>query len=152
MVTNTANDPSHERVKHTKPSLQINLSISTVLWVLSHLAQWHNVLAFKTSRSAGTSRKYLEKHKHFRDDPLACWYTSGMAGMLAQLKDPWHRQTNDNTPLSQSGKTLLAHTDDVVSLWLIMVYMVMKLMSFLSQSRRETSPHSENWPNPINRK
>ena len=45
-------------------------------------------------------------------------------------------------------KTLMAHTDDVVGLWLMMVYMVMKLMSFLSQSRQETSQHSETGPTP----
>ena len=91
------------REKNTlKSSLQTIWAISTVLWILSHLAQWHNVLTFRTSRTAGTSRKHPGKHKHFKDDPLACWHTSGMAGTLAQYTDPWHRQTNDDTQLSHS--------------------------------------------------
>ena len=45
------------------------------------------------------------------------------------------------------------HTqDDVVGLWLMMVYMVKFWLTFLSKSRQLTSPHSENWPNPINQK
>ena len=39
---------------------------------------------------------------------LACWHSRQTHGT--------GNQTNDDTPLSQSGKTLLTHTDDVVSL------------------------------------
>ena len=44
----------------------------------------------------------------------------------------------------------MAHTDDVVSLlrWLMHGVDGEKLMSFLSQSRQETSPHSETGPTP----
>ena len=87
METNTANRPPHEREKHTQiSSLQINLShkyslvdfelpsgtVAQCQWPSGHL------------ETAGTSRKHPGKHKHFRDDPLACWQTSGMAGTLAQ--------------------------------------------------------------------
>ena len=69
-----------------------NYTISTVLWILSHLAQWHNVLAFRTSGTSG-------KLRHFWNDPLACWHTSGM---LACWHTHWHSrqthgiQTNDD--------------------------------------------------------
>ena len=55
------------------------------------------------------------KHRHFRDDPLACWHTSGMLAC-------WHsRQTHGTGKLMMTHhspilETLMAHTDDVVSL------------------------------------
>ena len=91
-------------------------AICTVLWILSHLAQWHNVLAFRTSKTSGTSRKHSWKHKHFRDDPLACWHTSGM------MVHCWYSRLTYSTGklmmihYSLNLQTQMAHTDDVVSL------------------------------------
>ena len=89
MAIPTANRLSHERLNNTNIIISsINYAISRVLLVLSHLAQWHNVLAFRTSGTIWDLRDLREhpgKLRHFRDDPLACWHTSGMlAYMLAQ--------------------------------------------------------------------
>ena len=84
-----------------------NYAISTVLWVLSHLAQWHNVLAFRTSRTSRNLREHPGKLRHFRDDPLACWHTSGM---LAHWHTHWHSrqthgiQTKDDHTASHPGR------------------------------------------------
>ena len=74
--------------------------MSKVLWVLSHLAQWHNVFAFRTSRTSGTSRKRPGKHKHFRDDhdPLACWHISHTMAWC------WHSRQTHGT-----GKPMMIH-------------------------------------------
>ena len=107
----TANRPSHERLNNANIIISSkNYAISTVLWVLSHLAQWHNVLAFRTSGTSGNLREPQEhagKFSHFRDDPLACWHTSGM---LAHWHTCWHSrqthgiQTNDEHTASHSGR------------------------------------------------
>ena len=69
MVTNTANRPSHEReinqYHHNKQ--KPNHEYSLVKLDCCHLAQWHNVWAFRTS----------DEHL---DDPLACWHTSSSSG------------------------------------------------------------------------
>ena len=77
-------------------------AISTVLWCLSHLAQWHNVLAFRTSRTSG---KHPGKHRHFR---MTLWHAGTLLAWLAC----WHsRQTHGTgTHHSLNLETLLAHT------------------------------------------
>ena len=98
MVTNTANRPSHEREKHTKIIItNKSYTISTVLQVLSHLAQWHNILAFRTSRTAGTSRKHPGKHRHF-------WMTLWHAGTPLAHLACWH-----NRQIHGTGKPMMTH-------------------------------------------
>ena len=151
MVIHTANRPSHERENIQISSLQgKTMCISTVLWVLSHLAQWHNVLAFRTSRTSGTSRKCPGKHRHFRDDPLACTGT---------LLACWHSRQTHGT-----GKLMMTHHSPIWRLWwhtqmMWSVYwMVMHgcrwwcEVDVFSESEQALGNQStlRNWPNPIN--
>ena len=101
----TAKRPSHERKNNANIIISSkNYAISTVLQVLGHLAQWHNVLAFRTSGTFWDLREpqgHPGKLRYFRDDPLACWHTSAMLTCwhtcLAQQTDPWNRKTNDDS-------------------------------------------------------
>ena len=144
MVTNTANRPSHERVKQaisSQTSKKPNHEYSLMNWNCYHLAQWHNVWAFRTSG----------------------WTSGWPSGTLAHfiwqagtITDPWQAHTNDETQLSQSGR-LCWHSHRMM--WSVNrcwcdgdVCGDSVLIHFLSQSRQLTSPHSENRPNPINRK
>ena len=66
-----------------------NRTMSTVLWNWNccHLAQWHNVWAFRTSG-------------------WTLWHTGTLLVIwqAGTITDPWHRHTNDETQLSQSDR------------------------------------------------
>ena len=85
MAIPTANRPSHERLNNANIIISSkNYAISTVLWVLSHLAQWHNVLAFRTS---GTLWDLWEAQTllGWPSGMLAhSWHAGTLAHMLAQ--------------------------------------------------------------------
>ena len=85
MAIHTANRLSHERLNNTNIIISSkNYTISTVLWVLSHLAQWHNVLVFRTSR---TSRNFREPQGMSREAQTSSEMTLWHAGTLLAC---WH--------------------------------------------------------------
>ena len=120
-----------------------NYAISTVLCILSHLAQWH-VLAFRTSGTFWDLREPQGcpgKLSHFRDDPLACWHTSGM---LVCWHTCWHSrqthgiQTNDEHTASHSGR--LQTPDNNCGRFMVSGFMMTSV--YLRQSS-ETTPTPE---------
>ena len=84
----TAKRPSRERLNNTNIIISSkNCAISSVLWVLSQRAQWHNVLAFRTS---GTSRNVQGSSD---TSGMTLWHTGTLVAC-------WHtcqhsRQTHD---------------------------------------------------------
>ena len=116
-----------------KSSLQINLShkyslvglepsgtVAQLSWPSGHLG--HLEHPGNIQGSTNTSGMTLW-HTGTLLAWLACWHSRQTHGTGKPMMTH-HSLTLD--------KTLMAHTDDVVSLWLMMVYMVMILMIFLS--------------------
>ena len=89
MVTNTANRPSHDRVKQSNHHYkQINWTMSTVFCVT-----W-TVTAIWTSRTSGTSRKC--PGKHWDTSRMTLWH----AGTL--LAHGWHAAGTVDRPMAQA--------------------------------------------------
>ena len=122
MVTNTANRPSHERVKHTK------------IIITNNLSHKYSLVDFEPS---GTVAQCLGLQDiwdiwNLQETVQGSTNTSGMtlwhAGTLLAWLACWHsRQTHGTGTLMMTHNSLTLgrlcwHTqDDVVSLWLMMM-------------------------------